>query len=102
MTGLPWIHSNEAEIFISNKTSFLCPNFAYPLKVTGASGGLLGKICQIFSTFLKICYPLHKLLPLFIHLCIGDTIVACGGVDENHYSTDLCFSLQAGCSISYT
>ena len=44
VTGLPWIHSNEAEIFISNKTSFLCPNFAYPLKVTGASGGLLGKI----------------------------------------------------------
>ena len=44
VTGLPWIHSNEAEIFISNKTSFLCPNFAYPLQVTGASGGLLGKI----------------------------------------------------------
>ena len=60
MTGLPWIHSNEAEIFISNKTSFLCPNFAYPLKVTGASGGLLGKICQIsqiFSTLLKISCP---------------------------------------------
>ena len=38
-------------------------------------------------------------LPLFIYLCIGDTIVACGGVDENHYSTDLCFSLQAGCSL---
>ena len=69
VTGLPWIHSNEAEIFISNKTSFLCPNFAYPLKVTGASGGLLGKIwqiSQIFSTLLKICCPLYKQLPLFI------------------------------------
>ena len=69
VTGLPWIHSNETEIFISNKTSFLCPNFAYPLKVTGASGGLLGKIwqiSQIFSTLLKICCPLYKQLPLFI------------------------------------
>ena len=52
VTGLPWIHSNEAEIFISNKTSFLCPNFAYPLKVTGASGGLLGKIWKIILTLL--------------------------------------------------
>ena len=51
---------------------------------------------RLLSTYIKFCGFLSQ---PELYLCLGDTIVACGGVDENHYSTDLCFSLQAGCSL---